>query len=168
MDEGPTHWARAHSGMRKSCDWTPRKERCWWVTQIALPGALDLHSMEEFLKSCLLSPESKASYQVGKHKNGQLVTITELLSRLHSVAKELPSVLQRGLESNETAQHFLNIFLRLPKGNKVGERDHPSSLLCLSPPSSPRTATVLSSSVRHCNETKLKAISAGKCERILF
>lgn len=77
----------------------------------------------------------KSFLPVRKHKNGHLVTITELLSRLRSVAKELPSVLQRGLESNETAQHFLNIFLRLPKGNEVGrELIHPCCFVSPLPP----------------------------------
>lgn len=52
-DKGPTHWAGAHSGMRKSCDWIPRQEHCWWVTQIALPAVLELHSTEEFKKKKL-------------------------------------------------------------------------------------------------------------------
>lgn len=152
MDKRPTHWAGAHGGMRKSCDWIPRQEHCWWVTQIALPAVLELHSTEEFKKK----------------KNGHHVTITELLLRLHSVATELHPPLQSRRESNETAQHFLNIFLRLPKGNRRGrEIIHPLCSVCRLPPP-PRTATVLSRSLRHCNETKLKAISAGKCGHILF
>lgn len=117
---------------------------------------------------CLQFWNYTAQKNLKKKKNGHHVTITELLLRLHSVATELHPPLQSRRESNEMAQHFLNIFLRLPKGNRRGrEIIHPLCFVCLLPPP-PRTATVLSRSLRHCNETKLKAISAGKCGHILF
>lgn len=121
MDKRPTHWAGAHGGMRKSCDWIPRQEHCWWVTQIALPAVLELHSTEEFKK--------KKKKWTPCHHHWAFIK-----APLRCYRTPPPSAEQKGKQWNgSTLSKYLS---QTPKRQQKGERDHPSSLLCLSPPSS--------------------------------